>query len=161
MSDLIFQNQKRLTRKDIYFQILFGLGMLILVGLFSPFRNLGEPFSWTSLSLLGFGGVLLTIWIFNALRETTLKAVEIRTENRKVIFVLDRQLGGEKVFDFQLDELQLDIKDVPSRSIPPKKILTIKDNQNELIISSLQKGVSERILNEILEKLKHYPQQNV
>ena len=74
---------------------------------------------------------------------------------------MDRQLGGEKVFDFQLDELQLDIIDVPSRSIPPKKILTIKDNQNELIISSLQKGVSERILNEILEKLKHYPQQNV
>jgi hypothetical protein len=60
-----------------------------------------------------------------------------------------------------LSELHLDIKDIPDRSLPRKKILTIKDNQTELIISSRQKGLSENILNDILEKLKHYPQQQL
>jgi hypothetical protein len=100
MSDLIFENKKRLTRKDISLQILFGLGILFLVGLFYLLRNHGQPLSWTSLSFLVFGGVLLAIWIFNALRETTLKTVEISTENRKVIFVLDRQLGATKSSTF-------------------------------------------------------------
>ena len=159
MSNLIFENKKRLTRKDVYLQIIFGIGILFLVGLFSPFRNHGQPFSWTSSSFLVFGGILLAIWIFKALRETTLKAVEIRTENRKVIFVLNRQLGDDKVFEFQLSELHVDIKNVPDRNLPRKKILKIKDNQTELIISSRQKGLSEKILNDIVEKLKHYPQQ--
>jgi hypothetical protein len=161
MNELIFENPKRLTPKDIYLQILFGLGILLLVGLVSPLRNHGQSFSWTSMSFLVFGGVLLVIWIFYALRETTLKAVEFRIENRKVIFVLDRQLRSDKVFEFQLNELHLDIIDVPDRGLPRKKILTIKDNQNELRISSRQKGLSEKIFNDIVEKLKHYPQQKI
>ena len=159
MSTLIFENPKRLTRTDIYLQIIFGLGILFLVGLFSPLRNHGQPFSWTSVSFLVFGGVLLMVWIVKALRETTLKTVRVEIEIRKVTFVLYRQMRDDLAFDFHLNEVHLDIQDVPDRSLPRKKVLFIRDNQTELKISSRQKGLSEKVLFDIVEKLKHYPQQ--
>ena len=158
MTQLIFENPKRLTPNDIYLQVLFGLGILFLVGLFSPLRNPGQTFSWTSLSFLIFAGVLLVIWIIKALRETTLKSVKVKEGSEKVTFVLDRQLRRDLTLDFHLNGLYLDILDVPDRSLPRKKILMIKDNHNELKISSRQKGLSEKVLNEIVEKLKHYLQ---
>jgi hypothetical protein len=159
MSKLIFENPKRLRPEDIYLQILFGLAILFIVAVISPLRNHGQPFSWTSVSFLVFAGPLLATWIFNAMRETTLKKVHVEVQHNKVIFVLDRQLRSNSTFHFRLDELRLDIKVVPGRSLSQKKILTIRDNKKELKISSQQKELSENVLDDIVEKLKHYPQQ--
>jgi hypothetical protein len=158
MSHVIFENSTKLTVKDIYLQILVGLSILFIVGLLSPLRNHRQSFSWTSFSFLIFAGVLLVIWIIKAVRETTLQSVEIQAEQGKVTFVLDRQLRGALTVDFQLNSLHLNMMDVPDRSLPRKKLLTIKDNYNELKLSSRQKGLSEAVFNGIVEKLKHYPQ---
>lgn len=156
MSEVIFKNSRTLSYKDIYVQILIGLGILLLVGLLSPLRGIGQT-SWANFFILSALAVIA--WIIKALTEKTLRLVEIK--NTEVSFVVNRPLKDDKTFNFQLMGLSLDVTTRPYRLMPPNKILTIKDNKKMLTISSRQKGLSEQTLTEIVERIKHYPQQRV
>jgi hypothetical protein len=156
MGQIIFKNSKTLSTKDIFVQLLIGLGILLLVGLLSPIRDKGQT-SWTIFFVLST--LIVIAWTIKALTEKTLKLVDV--QNTEVRFVINRQLKNDQTFNFQLKGLSLEITTKPDRLIPPNKILTIKDNNSLLTISSRQKGLSEKSLTEIVKRIKHYPQQEL
>jgi hypothetical protein len=158
MNQVIFKNSKTLSSKDIILQLLIGVGVLILVGLFSPIRDKGQT-SWTIFFVIS--GLVFVIWTIKALTEKTLKSVEINNNDKRVLFVINQQFKRDKTFDFQLKNMSLDMTHRPDRSPTPNKILKVKDEDKKLTISSRQKGLSEQVLQNIALTIKHYPQQGL
>lgn len=158
MNQVIFKNSKSLSSKDIILQLSTGVGILILVGLVSPIRDKGQT-SWAI--FFGLSGIIFVIWMIKALTEKTLKSVEINNNDKRVLFVINQQFKKDKTFDFQLKNVSLDIINKPDRSLTPNKILKIKGEDKKLTISSRQKGLSEQALQNIVQTVKHYPQQGL
>lgn len=150
MNKVIFNNSKTLSSRDIYRQLIIGFGILLLTGLLILVLNNGKNLAAILLLLSIF---LFIIWTAKALSESTLKMVIISSCSDEISFVINRQLKIDKVIDFQLKSLTVDIKTKPDRSLPHNKVLTIKDSNRVLTISCRQKGLSEEIFNELVEKI--------
>ena len=157
MEKHIFQNSKQLSSWDIYLTIPAAIGFSLLIKILYPLHKSGGTFTWSEFFI--WAGVLITIWTINALLGTTLKTVKLKSENHQVSFVIQRQLKGDRTINLNLNSISLELKTEPSRSLQKNHILIIKDNINEVKISSTQKGLSEQILKEIAEKLETYRQQ--
>jgi hypothetical protein len=156
MNQAIFKNTKTLSTKDIILQFTIPVGILTLIAFIVQMQGT-EHTPWPIFILSN--GIILTIGLIVALTEKTLKSVEIDVNDNRILFVVNRHFNNDKTFDFQLKTVSLDITTKPDRSLPPNKILTIKDDNSRLSFSSRQKGLSEQTFMDIIEKVKHYPQQ--
>jgi hypothetical protein len=157
MSQIIFSNSKSLSKKDIYFTVLLAVGITALVLLLSSLKNFTRDFSWGSTVVIC--SLMFGIWTIRALREKTLKTVEIDNDSRKVIFVLEKQFAKIEVVSFDITLINYKIRREPDRFIPQKYNLIIQDGKNKLVISSRHKGLSIEALNEINSKLNRYLKQ--
>jgi len=157
MNQVIFKNSKLLSKRDILLTIPIGLGILTLAELFSYLRGKENDLSLQG-SLI-FGCILFIIWTFRALNESTVKSIEI--VGSKVFFTIQSQLNKDKIIGFEKDSLSITIITKSDRFLPRNKIMKVTSGEDELEISSRQKGLSEAILLNIQKELKHSSQQRV
>ncbi|WP_276365522.1 hypothetical protein [Chryseolinea sp. H1M3-3] len=140
MSQIIFSNSRSLHKRDIYNRILLAIGIILFVLLLSPLRNHAREFSWYSITIVG--SFILVAWTIDALREKTLKAVEINSGSQKVFFILEKQFGKIEIISFDINSINYQIKKQSDRFISQKYVLLIRDEKNRLAISSRYKGLS-------------------
>jgi uncharacterized membrane protein len=157
MPEVIFKNSKKLLMTDIYLSIPVAFGVIVLVKALSSLKFHRRQMSWWE--VLVYGGVLAAIWVVKAIRDQTIAKVEVDIEEDKVSFVLQRHFRDDSIVHFTLGSVLLDTTIKPSRYTMKNVILKIRDDNKELKISSRNKGLSEKVLTEIVEKLKHYAQQ--
>ena len=62
----------------------------------------------------------------------TIKWIDKQESENKLIFTISYQLRKERIKEFKLTDVKLNLKTVSGRTLPHKKVLLISDNDNEL-----------------------------
>jgi hypothetical protein len=152
----IFKNSKDLQAKDVAFQLLIGIAILLFAFMIEPLRQPLVNQNPTLSIVLSL--ILVCLWTFRALKETTIKEIRI-DESGDLQFQVQKRLGGTTLKVLKKQYLIIKLTSKPDRFRPQNKILKISDHQDHIKLSTRQKGIGEKKLDEIYKKLKkHYPQ---
>ena len=154
---IIFRNSKNLKRMDIAVQLLIGIAVLLLAFMIEPLRRPFKEHNPTAGIALGI--ILVCLWTFKALKETSIKEIKI-DENGDLHILVQSHFRGTTVKVLRKQELTINQTAKPDRLRPQNRILRISDQQKIIKISTRQKGIQEKTFEVINKKLKkHYPQQ--
>lgn len=157
--DLIFRNSKNLKGIDIAIQILVGIAILLLAFMIEPLRRPMKEHNPTPWIVLGI--ILICLWTFKALKETSIKEIKI-DENGDLHVLVQSHFGGTTEKVLRKQDLTIIQTTKPDRLRPQNRILRISDQQEAIKLSTRQKGIGEKTFEEINRKLKkHYPQHGI
>jgi glucose-6-phosphate isomerase len=151
--ETIFENSKTIKKSDILVHIGIGISIIITAYFFSKLRHINKPENNETYLIMGIG--LLILFLYQALASKTIKRIEKQESKNKLIFTISYQLRKERIKEFNLAEVKLNLKTIPGRTLPYKKVLLISDNENELKLSTHQKGITEIELNKIINGIKN------
>lgn len=148
----IFENGKQINKIDILNQIGLGICFIVITLAISKFRFINRYLNNESFWIMGLG--LLILFGYLNLNATTIKRIEKQQSENKLIFTFSRQLRKDRIKELNLAEINLNLKTIPGRSLPHKKILLISDKKNKIKISTRQKGITVAELDKIIYELK-------
>ena len=155
----IFENSKTIKKTDILTQIGIGISFIIMIFFISKFRFINKPLNKETYLIMGIG--LSVLFLYQIFSSKTIKRIEKQKSENKLIFTISRQLRKDRITEFKLAEVKLNLKTIPGRTLPHKKVLLISDNKNELKLSTNQKGITEIELNEIINGIENTTHNNV
>ena len=151
--ETIFKNNKTIKKSDILVHVGIGISLIIATYFFSKLRYINRTENNGTYLIMGIG--LLIVYLYQALTSKTIKRIDKQESENKLIFTISYQLRKERIKEFKLTDVKLNLKTISGRTLPHKKVLQISDNDNELKLNTLQKGITEIELNKIINGIKN------